>query len=260
MTTPLAEGPLVLLVGSGKGGVGKSVLSIILGSIAARAGRRTLLFNADLNLGNLHVLLGVRPTARVDALLNGDVEAADLVRPLRENLWLLPGTSGGERLHGLESLDRARLETRLSVPFTDYDVVIVDAGAGIDGVVRTATISASRLVVVTVPEPAALTDAYALMKIVHLRTPDIPIDVLVNRCRDDAEGRAAFDKLATASERFLRRGIRHLGSVGEESTIGAAAREPSSCLSILDASLAAQSLTSCLLDRMELPAPVRSTQ
>lgn len=223
----------VVLVGSGKGGVGKSLLSILLAAEAASAGRRVLLFDADMNLGTLHVLLGLRPAARVDALLDSELEPTDLVCRVSRNLWLLPGTCGAERLHDMPALERARLELRLSAVFSNYDLVIADAGSGLDGAIRTATISADRLVVVATPEPAALTGAYALMKIAHLRTPEIPIDVLVNRCQSDAEGAAAFDKLAFACDRFLNREIRHLGTVAEDVSLALAARDPEQCLTMI---------------------------
>jgi flagellar biosynthesis protein FlhG len=111
--------------------------------------------------------------------------------------------------------------------------VIVDSGSGLDGAVRTATISADRLLVVATPEPAALTGAYALMKIAHLRTPEIPIDVLVNRCDSDADGAAAFSKLATACDHFLNREIRYVGAVTEDPSLALAARDPEQCLTMI---------------------------
>lgn len=229
----LEDNAHVALVASGKGGVGKSLLSILLAAEAASAGRRVLLFDADTCLGTLHVLLGLRPAARVDALLDSPLEPADLVCRVSRNLWLLPGTCGAERLHDMPALERARLELRLSAVFSSYDLVIADAGSGLDGAIRTATISADRLIVVATPEPAALTGAYTLMKLAHLRTPKLPIDVLVNRCQSDAEGAAAFDKLALACDRFLNRGIRHLGSIAEDASLALAARDPEQCLTMI---------------------------
>jgi flagellar biosynthesis protein FlhG len=252
------DGPAVVVVGSGKGGVGKSVLSVLLGAALASHGQRVLLFDADYNLGNLHVLLGVRAAARIEALLQGELQPSDLIRQVSERLWLLPGDSGMEALHGLEPLDRARLQYRLTSVYDQFDVVIVDAAAGIDGVVRTATMRATRVVAVTTPEPTSLTGAYALMKIVSLQTPGLPIDVLVNRCRDPQEGRGAFDKLAVACERFVRRSIRYLGAVPEDSAIADAVRDPARCLTRLEQSAAAQTLRDGVVDRMEVPEPIGS--
>lgn len=223
----------VVLVGSGKGGVGKSLLSILLAAEAAREGRSVLLFDADMNVGTLHVLLGLRPAARVDALLDSALEPADLVCRVSRNLWLLPGMCGAERLHDMPALERARLELRLSAVFSSYDLVIADAGSGLDGAIRTATLSADRLIVVATPEPAALTGAYALMKLAHVRTPTIPFDVIVNRCQSETEGAAAFDKLAVACDRFLNRQIRLIGTIAEDASLALAARDPEQCLTMI---------------------------
>lgn len=253
-----APEPTVVVVGSGKGGVGKSLVSVVLAAAAARTGRRVLLYDADQNLGNLHVLLGVRPKGRLDSVLAGEVRPADLVQPVAEGLWLLPGESGAESLYGLDAHDRARLHVRLADAWRGYDTVIVDSGAGLESAVRAGAMGASRLVVVTMPEPTALTDAYALMKTVHLQLPDLPIDVLVNRTGAETEGRGAYDKLATAAERFLRRGIRYLGSLPEDPALRAAVREPARCLAHLEASAANRFITEAVLHRLDLPEPARS--
>lgn len=250
--------PAVIVVGSGKGGVGKSVLSVMLAWTAAARGRRVLLVDGDENLANLHLLLGIRPAARHDAVLYGAVAPPDLLRPIAENLWLLPGDSGAETLQALGAVDRARLSHQLSTVYDEFDLVIVDAGAGIDSVVRAASLRASRLVVVTMPEPAALADAYALMKLVHLQLPTLPLDLLVNRCESAEEGRAVFDRLASACERFLRRGVRFLGAVPEDEAVRQAVRDPARCLARLAASDAARTLREGVLDRIELPESIQS--
>ncbi len=86
---------------------------------------------------------------------------------------------------------------------------------------------------IATPEPAALTGAYTLMKLAHLRTPKIPIDVIVNRCQSETDGAAAFDKLALACDRFLDRQIRHIGTIAEDATLALAARDPEQCLTMI---------------------------
>jgi flagellar biosynthesis protein FlhG len=252
------EGPPTIVVGSGKGGVGKSVVSVLIATALAAQGRRVLLLDGDQNLANLHVLLGVRPSARIESLLSGEITPTDLIQAVAENLWLVAGDSGTEGLYALESRDRARLQYRLSDLYQQFDAVIVDAGAGIESVVRAATMRATRLLVVTAAEPTALTDAYALMKIVNLQLPELPIDVLVNRCLDPDEGRDAFVRLATACERFLRRGVRFVGALPEDQTIRLAVRDPRRLLATISDTQAAQTLKDTVLDRLELPETARS--
>lgn len=247
-----------IVVGSGKGGVGKSVVSVLLASALAAQGRRVLLFDGDHNFANLHVLLGVRPPVRLEAMLRGEVKASAIVRPVAPNLWLIPGESGAEGMHGMEAVDRARLHHRLSELYEEFDAVIVDAGAGIESVIRAASMRAERLLVVTAPEPTALTDAYALMKIVTLQVPDLAMDVIVNRCTDAEDGRIAFVKLATATERFLRRGVRYVGALPEDPKIRLAVRDPRRLLETIQTSQAAQTLKDTVLERLELPETARS--
>jgi flagellar biosynthesis protein FlhG len=212
---PETAGPPALVIGSGKGGVGKSVLSIMLAAAAARTGRRVLLVDAAQNQGNLHILLGLRPRVHLEELARGDAEPADLVVPVTDRLWLVPADSGADALHGLTATDRARLHHRLTSLYHDYDAVVIDAGPGIESVVRVATMRATRLLVIAVPEPASLSDAYALIKIVTLQVPSLPVEVLVNRVSGPAEADGTFQRLDLAAERFLRRRLDYAGGVPE---------------------------------------------
>ena len=227
---PGTPGADVLVVGSGKGGVGKSVLSVMFATALARGGRRVLLVDGCQNQGNLHILLGVRPAARLEDLLSGEADLEQLPVAVSPGLWLLPADSGTESLYALNSVDRARLHHQLSSLYDAFEAVVVDGGSGIDNVVRVASMGATRLVVVTVPEPTALSDAYALIKIVNLQVPALPVDVLVNRTLSGDEGLAAFDRLSLAASRFLSRELNYLGTLPEDDALRAVARQPGALL------------------------------
>lgn len=248
------EGPPVLIVGSGKGGVGKSVVSVMLAAAMAQDGRKVLLLDGAQNMGNLHVLLGVRPIARLEELLTGEAAATDLLVPVTENLWLLPSDSGTESLYALAAVDQARLHYRLSALYDEFDAVVVDAGPGLEGVVRLATMRGTRLVVVTMPEPAAITDAYALIKIVSLQLPGLPVDLLANRTWTAEEGQMTYDRLATACQRFLGREIRYLGAIPEDEAMRLAVRDPRHLLTPGADQLAASAIRAIAADRFDLPA------
>ncbi len=209
----------VLVVASGKGGAGKSVVAILLACALARSGKRVLLLDGAQNQGNLHILTGVRPRGQLAALVRGDSGARDLVTPVMDNLWLLPGDSGAEEMHSLTATDRARLHHRLAQLYDEYDAVVVDAGPGIESGVRAAAIRATHLVVVATPEPAALSDAYALIKLVNLQVPGLDIGVLANRTSGPADAQHVFDGLRVAASRFLRRDLRSLGALAEDPAV-----------------------------------------
>ncbi|HTS87711.1 MAG TPA: P-loop NTPase [Gemmatimonadales bacterium] len=255
--TPIeAAGPPTIVIGSGKGGVGKSVISVLLAERLAREGRRVLLVDGSQNLGNLHVLLGLKRAGGLEDLLLDMCPARELLVRVIDDLWLLPSDSGAEALYAMGPLDRARLHHRLSVLYDDFDAVIVDSGAGLESVVRVATMRATRCVILTVPEPAALTDAYATIKIVHLQVADLPIDVLVNRAADEREGRASFDRLATAAEQFLHRQLQYLGSLQEDERVRRAVRTPGELARGLPPGPNHDVLTS-VLERLSIPAAER---
>jgi flagellar biosynthesis protein FlhG len=225
-----SPGAEVIVVGSGKGGVGKSVLSVLFATSLVRNGRRVLLVDGCQNQGNLHILLGVRPTGRLEDLLTGEADLQQLPVAVSPGLWLLPADSGAESLYALSRVDRARLHHQLSSLYDGFEAVVVDGGPGIDNVVRVASMSATRLVVVTVPEPTALSDAYALIKIVSLQIPALPVSVLVNRTQSVEEGLAAFERLSLAAARFLGRELGYLGTLPEDDALRADIRRPGALL------------------------------
>jgi flagellar biosynthesis protein FlhG len=218
--------PPVIVVASGKGGVGKSVIATLLASALAERGERVLLLDGSQNLGHLHVLLGIPVKSRLEQLARGEVAASDLLHRVSERLWLVPADSGTELLHALPTVDRARLHHRLAELYDDFGVVVVDAGPGVESVMRLLTLRGTRLAVVTVPEIGALTDAYALVKLVHAQLPALPIDLLVNRAADPAEAAETHRRLAAAVERFLGRRLGSLGSISEHARLHDALQRP----------------------------------
>jgi flagellar biosynthesis protein FlhG len=218
-----SAGPPAFVVAGGKGGVGTSVVAALLAAGLSRK-RRVLLFEAEQNLASLSVLLGVRPEVPLSRLAEGSAAPEDLLTPVTDRLWLLAGDSGDERLQSLGATDRARLHYQLSGLHDAFEAVVVDAGGGLEGVVRTAIIRASALLIVTVAEPSALTDAYALLKIVHLQAPSLGVGVMVNRVTALGEGEATFERLNTAARRFLEFGLEYLGAIPEDATLQSAVR------------------------------------
>jgi flagellar biosynthesis protein FlhG len=229
----------VSVFASGKGGVGKSVLAIGAAAALARAGRRVLLVDGAQNLGNLHILLGVRPRAPLADVLVDAARPGDLLVRIEPGLELLPADSGAEALYALSAFDRARLHDRLSGLYDAFDAVIVDGGAGVEAAVRACAMRASRLVAVVVPEPASLADAYALVKLAHLQVPGLPVGVLVNRVEAPGEAETAVERLRLATRRFLGLELDDLGAVPESDRLRRAARRPGGVLDAIPPALEA---------------------
>jgi len=243
------EGGRAIVIGSGKGGVGKSVLSVLIAGVLARRGQRVLLVDAAMHLGHLHLLLGVCPALRTHAVITDGVDPERLMVEVGDGLWLLPADPGAEEVYRLSVMDRARLQLRLSELYDGFDQIVVDASPGVDGVLRVGAVGAGSLVVVSVPEPASISDAYGLIKIATSQLPRLPVRVIANRVSDDAEGAQVFARLELATRRFLRRELDYLGVVPERGSWAARVRRPGALLEERDPAV------ETLVDRLTTVTP-----
>jgi len=224
----------VWVIASGKGGVGKSSLSVLLAAEWASRGVDTLLFDGVQNEGNLHLLLGRPPARAIPELLRGGVSAAEIVVELAPRLGLLPAPADEALSAWLAPLDRARLHHRLTAAFDAFGAVIVDAGPGRSAALRAATLSATGIAVVATPEPAALHEAYAMLKLARLQAPHLVDGLIVNRAESAEEAIEVHARLELATRRFLGRPLDLLGVVPESSGIRRAGRAPGGLLRLAE--------------------------
>jgi len=198
----------ILTVGSGKGGVGKTFMAIMLASAFAQAGKRTLLVDGDLGLANVDVQLGIAPETDLAAVIAGWVELEDAVTPVdggaaEGGFDVLPGRSGSGALAELPSEEVARLAAGLSAMALQYDQVIVDLGAGIEAnCMRLARASDKALMVIT-DEPTSMTDAYAFIKVLRGYAPNVEPVVIINQAETRSVGQRTYQAIAQACQTFL---------------------------------------------------------
>lgn len=194
-----------IAVASGKGGVGKTWFASTLAHNWALKGRRTLLFDGDLGLANVDVQLGLSPETDLSEVIAGRARIEEAVHhDVAENLDVLAGSSGTASLATLPAARLERLIADLDIVDDGYDRVVLDLGAGVDNIVRSLAATADTILVVTTAEPTALTDAYAFIKLMVLRDPDVDLRVVVNQAASSKEGEAVFQTLAKACEKFLK--------------------------------------------------------
>lgn len=209
----------VIAVSSGKGGVGKTVTSINLAAAAARMGERTLIIDGDLGLANVDVLLGLRAENSIFEFLTGRLSMEDVTLKGPHGITVLPAGSGIAALQGLDVSSRDRLVAALKTYTASFDTVIIDTGAGISENVLALNRMANINLVVTTPEPHAITDAYALIKVMS-ECEDVPrIAVAVNQTRSDDEGRRIFDRLVEVASRFLGTKLVFAGSIASDPAV-----------------------------------------
>lgn len=210
---PASRPVQVVAVTGGKGGVGKTTVSTNLGVSLAQRGHETMLFDADLGLANVEVLLGLQSPYNLSHVIDGQVALEQIVVDGPAGLKIIPGASGVSRMASLTRAEQTGLVHAFSELTMPIDFLLVDTAAGITQDVVGFTRAAQEVVVVVCDEPASLTDAYALIKIMHREHGVKRFRFVANMVAGAQEGRRLYDKLASVTDRFLDVVIHYLGAI-----------------------------------------------
>jgi flagellar biosynthesis protein FlhG len=213
----------VMAVTSGKGGVGKTHICANLAVLAARAGRRVLLIDADLGLANADIVLGICPTRHLGHLLDGSATAEEVLTEGPRGIRVLGASSGIQSLTQLTDEQKLTLISAFEPLDDRFDLVLVDCGAGIgDNVLFFAGAAQEALLVVS-PEPTSLSDAYATVKVLSKDAGVTQFSVIANQAAD-FQGRDVFRRLTQVTDRFLDAKLRYLGHVPRDEDLPRAVR------------------------------------
>ena len=207
----------VIAVTSGKGGVGKSSLTVNLAVQLSRLGKRVLIFDADFGLANIEIMLGIRPSYTLADLMYRGKTVRDVVTDGPEDIGFI---SGGSGIHELANLTREQvfsLIRKLDDLDRAADVIIVDTGAGVNDTVLDFVAASDEILLVATPEPTSITDAYALMKLLNRKAAYQPnhtvVKMVANQGREDWEAEELFEKLGVVARKFLDIEVEFLGTV-----------------------------------------------
>lgn len=210
--TPVCA-PRVIAVASGKGGVGKTSVSINLATALVNAGQRTLLLDTDLGLANIDVMLGLSPRFTLADVFAGRCELRDTLLEGANGLMVVPAASGKRHMTELLPQQHIGLVHAFSQLDLRIDAMVIDNAAGIADGVLTFCQAAQDVIVVVCDEPASVTDAYALVKVLSRERGVSRVQVLANQVQHAAEGRQLFEKLQRVSTRFLDVTLNYLGAI-----------------------------------------------
>lgn len=210
----------VIAVTSGKGGVGKTTLSVNLAIEMSKRGKKVVIFDADFGLANVEVMLGIRPQYNLLDLIHNNKSMDEIITKGPNGIGFISGGSGVSELAALDNASLKLLISELVKLDRMYDIVIIDTGAGItDSVMEFVMVSPEVLLVVT-PEPTSITDSYSLLKVLRRKDNFNPlyktINVISNRVGDEAEGNEIYDKINTVSSKFLNTKLQFLGSIPQD--------------------------------------------
>ncbi len=203
----------VIAVSSGKGGVGKTNVSVNLATSLANEGKEVLLLDADLGLANVDVLLGLNPVYDLSHVITGECTLEEVMIDGPSNLKVIPASSGVSRMANLSAAEQAGLINAFSELGHAIDVMVIDTAAGISESVINFCCASQEVIVVVCDEPASITDAYAFIKVMSREHKVERFQILANMTHTTHEGRELFLKLSKATDRFLDVMLTFIGTI-----------------------------------------------
>jgi flagellar biosynthesis protein FlhG len=212
----------VIAVTSGKGGVGKTNFTVNLGMSLIDFGYRVIILDGDLGLANVDIACGITPRYTLEHMLNGEKTLEEILVRGPKGIGILPGGSG---VQDLANIERNRLEEvlkNLGRLEALADILIIDTGAGLGQTVMNFLKASDDIILITTPEPTALTDAYGLLKALRIDDQKVLVNVVVNRVQLEADARATFERLENAVQKFLNGSLNLLGWIYEDPLVGKA--------------------------------------
>ena len=210
----------IITVTSGKGGVGKTNISTNLAILYAQTGKKVVLMDADLGLANVNVVLGVIPKYNLYHLVRKQRSLKEILIQTNYGIKIIAGASGFSKIANMPAEDREVFIAEMS-QLSDVDIIIIDTGAGVSSDVLSFVAAAHEAIIVTTPEPTAITDAYGIIKIVTTEIPDLQEvpKLLVNRVKSAADANKISKRIIDISRQFLNADIEYLGYIYEDDVV-----------------------------------------
>lgn len=228
----------VIAVSGGKGGVGKSNISVNLSIALAELRRRVVLLDADLGLANVDVLLGVRATHTLADVLAGTHSLSDVLVNGPAGMKIVPASSGVQRMAELSTAEHVGLINAFNELSDQVDILVIDTAAGISDTVVSFVRAANEVIIVVCDEPSSITDSYALIKLLNKEYGMFRFRVVANMTRTPQEGLNMFNKLNTVCEKFLDVSLQFVGQIPFDENVRKAVQKQKALLEFAPSSKA----------------------
>lgn len=216
----------VITITSGKGGVGKSSVSVNLAIQLSRMGKKVVIFDADFGLANIEIMLGIRPQYNLADLMFRGKNLQDIITEGPDKIGFISGGSGIQELTRLSREQIIYLTQKLFQLDKLADIIIIDTGAGIADSVIEFVAASSEVIIVATPEPTSITDAYALLKTLNKKSEfsvdNTNICMLANRISGEDDGKELYEKLRVVSDKFLQIPLTYLGGIPQDNNVSKA--------------------------------------
>lgn len=211
----------IIAITSGKGGVGKTNIAINMAIAYARIGKRVLLIDGDLGMANVNVLMNVIPKYNLLHVVNRQKSMAEIITKTELGFDFIAGANGFSRIANLTE-EELEYFTREFATLDNFDIILIDTGAGISNNVLQFVEAADEIIIVTTPEPTAITDAYGIIKIITTELAleaELKLKLLVNRVHSAEEGKRVSDRIINIAGQFLNYKLEYLGFVYDDSAV-----------------------------------------
>lgn len=220
VSSPLERNTRIITVASGKGGVGKTNFSTNLAIAYAQMGKRVVLMDADLGLANVNVILGIIPKYNLYHLIRKQKSMQDIILDTNYGIQIVAGASGFARIANLSEEERKQFVEEIS-KLSIADVIIIDTSAGVSNNVISFIAAADDAIIVTTPEPTAMTDAYGIIKIIatEIENLNLGLKLVVNRVKSVVEGKKIAERVITIAGQFLNVKVDYLGYIYEDAAV-----------------------------------------
>lgn len=235
--------PRIIAVSSGKGGVGKTNFVTNIALIFRSMQKRVLLMDADVGLSNIDIMFGIAPKYNIKHLLTGEKNIKDIIFKSPEGIDIIPASSGIRELTRLSSEHKFKIIQELESLDEDYDIFLIDTGAGISDNVTFFCSAAHDNVVILTTEPTSIADAYALIKVIYKEFGEKNFRIVINNVRTYKEAKETFKKISTVTDRFLGLSLDYLGELPFDQKIGDAIRSQRPYISLFPTSDFSKKLT-----------------
>lgn len=243
----------VFSITSGKGGVGKTAVVANTAALLAKMGKRVLILDADLGLANIDVVFGLAPSYNLNHFFAGDMDLQSILVEGPMGIKILPAGSGVQRFTRLDSQQKLRLLDALDSMHNDFDFVLIDTEAGISENVTYFNTAAQEILVVTTPEPTAITDAYALMKLLSNQYHEKHFNLIVNFIKNEEEALDVYRKLTMVANRYLDISIDYMGSIPKDKQMVDAIRKQQVLVQLFPESKTSASFEALALNLLQEP-------
>ncbi|GGW63101.1 MinD/ParA family protein [Alishewanella tabrizica] len=249
----------VISITGGKGGVGKTNVTLNLAMALAQLGKKVMVLDADLGLANCDVMLGLRVERNLSHVLAGTATLDDILVEGPFGIKIVPATSGSQNMTELSSVEHASLIRAFSELQTAVDVLLVDTAAGISDMVLSFSRASQDVLVVVCDEPSSITDAYALMKILSRDHAVEKFKIVANMVRSLKEGQELFAKLTRVTDRFLDVSLELVATVPHDENVRKAARKQKAFIEAFPTTPASMAIKTLALKAAKWPLPVNAS-